>query len=73
MTWHFLNFIDFGFLCGKQGFEVRPDLQKLFSFLPFLDIFVPIMLTLALHDPFGEVEILPVNFELSLGMFTLRR
>lgn len=64
---------NFRLLSCEMRFEVGPDLQKFLGFAPFLDVFVAIMLALALDDPFGQVEVLPVDLELTYAYDTLRR
>jgi hypothetical protein len=49
-----------------EGFlEIGTDFKKAFNVLPILDVLIFGMLTFALHDSFGEVDILFFDFELA--------
>lgn len=73
MTCYFFKFEYLGLLSCQLWFEVRSHPQKFLRFPPLLGVFIPTVLAFALHDPFGEVQVLSVDLALYGCRYTFRR
>lgn len=73
MPRYLLYLINLGLLGSQLRLEVPPDPEELLGLLPFLGVLVPTVLTLALHDPLRQVEVLPIYLKLNRMVLTFLR